>query len=585
MSGLPDPSPLLIALLALAAGLAMLRLARHRRWLLAALQLPLAALLGVALLWQPAERPGLLVLLTEGSSAAQIATQRAVGESASWRRLPGAPAEQDVPLSVDLAAALRETGAGRVVILGHGLNRAELAVLGDRPARFAPPARQGPAIVALSTPPQFTPGQRWRIEGRVEGIQGGHTLHLIDPAGREIDRSLPAADGGFRLQGSSPLVGDLDYAVALREGEQVIQRLPYRLRPRAAGGSRGLLWAAAPSPEIKFLRRWALDAGLELDARIGLRPGLAVRRGNDMLSATALAELDLLIIDARSWNALGNSRAAVIEALRGGLGVLLRLEQASDAGGLAELGELGLVLAPTADELSPTAVASSAARLVPGTTLHALPLQATARHLARLDGREDLGQAAWTALGQGRIGASWLLDSYQLVQQGQAEVHASHWAALWQALARPRPAKAGWQLAGEAIAGRRLMLCGDGALPRLRDASGRTLSTARTPGSPCVSFWPPAPGRWQVQVDPEPEAAGWIDVLPEQAASPLQHEARRLATLAHAERHPFAAASATDPAGLSELTPPQIQALLLLGWLLLAGLVGWLERRILLGAD
>ncbi len=584
MSGLPDPRLLILGLLAAAALLAMLRLARHRRWLLLALQLPLAGLLALTLLWQPAAPPRPLILLTAGSSDAQIDALRGEYATAHWRRLPGAPAVPDAPLSVDVASALRETSPSQIVLLGDGLDREQLATLGALPTRFLPLPWDAPAISALSTPPAPAPGQRWRIDGEVQAARSGLSLHLLDPGGRDIDQSLIDKQGRFALRASSPLAGRLDYAIELREGEQVLQRLPYRLQTQDAPSGRGLLWAAAPSAELKFLRRWALDAGIALDARIGLRPGLAVGQGNDLLRDAALAELDVLIIDQRSWSALGARRAAIIKALRGGLGVLLRLEQADDPATLSALRDLGLGLLIDGEESGPLSLETPALRLAPGTALHALPLRVEASAAGQLADQDALGQAAWVAVGRGRLGASWLLDSYQYAQQGQAEVHASHWAALWQAVARPRPPSPRWQAVGDTIAGQRLELCGKGEPPILRDAEGRSLSGLRTAAHPCVAYWPAHPGRWEVS-DPSAEATRqWIDVLPAQPSTSLQRAERRRASTAHANAFPLAD-SGQSPSAMALLQANDgrpLKALLLGAWLLLAGLIGWLERRILL---
>lgn len=577
MSGLPDPGMLTAAVLIAAGLLAMLRLAVRRRWALLAMQVPLGALLALALLWQPAPAPGQLIVLTQGAGATQIAALRARSPGAHWRRLPGAAAESGVTLSVDLSAALRETAADRVRIVGHGLERRDLALLASRQTRFDPAPWSATAIVALAEQGALTAGQRWRVRGRLQAPYDGLALHLVDPSGRSIARAAPEATGEFELQATSPLAASLDYAIELREGEQVLQRLPYPVQTQAAPSARGLLLAAAPSPETKFLRRWAIDAGLRLDARIGLRPGLALNSGETRPSAAGLADLDLLIVDSRSWRSLGAAQLEIAEAVRHGLGLLLRLETVDDPITLSELRALGLDLAPRGPAPTRVEAASADPPLVPGTALQALPLQVAASAPTVVELNAGLGHAGWTTLGSGRIGASWLLDSYQYVQQGQHAVHASHWSMLWQTLARSRPAAPRWRPAGRAMAGQRIALCGGAGRPSLRDEGGRVLRSVIDPDTGCLGFWPAQPGRWQVIPSEGDGTAHWIDVLPDDAAQTLRIAERRDASRAHAEAFVFRADEQDRP-----LDPRLLRAALLAAWLLCAGLAWWAERRILL---
>ena len=87
---------------------------------------------------------------------------------------------------------------------------------------------------------------------------------------------------------------------------------------------RVLLLAGAPGAEVKQLRRWALDAGVDLQASVGAGAGLELGETRPHLDPAALGKLDLVIVDERSWLTLGaGERAALIAATREGMGLLL----------------------------------------------------------------------------------------------------------------------------------------------------------------------------------------------------------------------------------------------------------------------
>ncbi|MEJ8630685.1 hypothetical protein P0F65_14030 [Sphingomonas sp. I4] len=98
------------------------------------------------------------------------------------------------------------------------------------------------------------------------------------------------------------------------------------VRTTAEPGLRVTLLGGAPGPEVKFWRRWASDAGLKPVVRVALGAGLALGDPTPPLTVGGLSRIDLLILDERSWAALGGGeRAAVAAAVRGGMGLLLRV--------------------------------------------------------------------------------------------------------------------------------------------------------------------------------------------------------------------------------------------------------------------
>jgi hypothetical protein len=574
MSGLPDPTPLILALIGLAALLACLRLARQRRWLLCLAQPLLAAGLAALLLWQPPGTATPVGLITGGANADQVAALRREQPGLSWLSLPGAPALPGVQTVEDIGAVMRRAPSALLVV-GDGLGPDPLEQIAALPMRFLPSQSNSTEIIALSPPPPFTPGQRWAVSGRVAAGHAGMTVQLVDPSGASRAQTAPDAEGGFLLHGITPLAAAQTWQLELRDGDRLLQRLPLRLSPAPARPLRALLLAATPSPEIKFLRRWALDAGIALDARIDAAPGLAIRRGNDGLSSERLEELDLLMIDLRSWQQLGARQALLTEAVRAGLGLLILIDTLPSAADLASLAELKLALESTGDTLTQITPTDAAPRLAPGTQLQAWPLQREPDEALTQPLPALLGHAAWAPLGSGRVGTSWLLGSFQYVQQGQSAVHATHWSQLVQQLSRPAQATPTWRPLSSPIAGQRLVLCGGEGSPRLLGHNGESIDTVPDAGSGCLAVWPNSAGRWRLQQDERPSAQ-WIDMFEQEAFASLTRAERRSATAAQAARQPW-----TDAVSAS---PRRWQAWALIGWLLLAALCWWAERRDLLGA-
>lgn len=575
MTGLPDLQPWLIAVLALATAVAAIRLALLRRWRLLVLQPLLIGLLAFALLWRPEPTPQPLGLLTPGASLEQVADLRREHPEFAWLSLPGAVSSEGVGTAIDLAAALRQQSASALLVVGYGLDAEQLARLGSTPMQFVPGPWNSAAIVELAVPASATPGQRWEVRGRIQNPDDRFELHLIDPSGASIDQTAAATDGRFSLIATAPLSGAFVYAIELRHAEGMQQRLPFEMRVSQASPMRGLLLAAAPSPELKFLRRWAEDAGLDLDSRIGVAPGLSLRKGNPQLNPAVLAELDLLLLDERSWSELSVQKAAVVEAVRGGLGLLIRLSEPPSKATLQDWQALGLKVSIEGEVPVEVELGDTGPRLRPGTHLHAWPIAITdAQHFSG----PALEHSAWIALGQGRIGITELTDTYQFAQQGQADVHASLWAGLWQQLARPADVPANWQLIGRATAERRLTLCGGAGTPSLTGPKGERLIGLRDHDFPrCVAFWPRSAGRWQIeQEDTEPQL---INVFEASAFESLERAERRTATQAYAATHAWQA----EPVSYSN--PQLLRALLLGTWLLLAGLVWWSERRVIVASN
>src|SRR5690606_20304356 len=140
---------------------------------------------------------------------------------------------------------------------------------------------------------------RFRLEGlvRAEG-----------PALWRLRLSAPGRDGG------PGAAGDSDDGAGTRT--TVIEEVEVPVDAQRGGRPRVLLLAGAPNPEVKYLRRWAVDAGLDLHSRMSLGGGTLLGDGPVALDPASLADFDLVILDERAWARLdGDARRHLLAAV------------------------------------------------------------------------------------------------------------------------------------------------------------------------------------------------------------------------------------------------------------------------------
>jgi hypothetical protein len=102
-------------------------------------------------------------------------------------------------------------------------------------------------------------------------------VELIDPAGQRTDISALTQAGDFTLQGSARVPGLALFKLRLRDAQRkLLEETEVPVWTATDTAPRLLLLAGAPSPEVKYLRRWANDAGLSLHTQISVGGGMAL---------------------------------------------------------------------------------------------------------------------------------------------------------------------------------------------------------------------------------------------------------------------------------------------------------------------
>lgn len=579
------PELLALIVLALAALLASARLLhsalrrdRSRptpRWklpLLLAAQPLLAALLYFGLF--PPARPvdaGVMTVYTAGAKPA-------AADAGPLRiALPEAPAGIGAELAPDLATALRRhSGVRGLRIVGSGLDVRDIEAARGLPLRFLAASRPF-GISDMQAPATVAPGNAFTVSGQTRGVDVG-TLELLDPAGRIIARTALSERGGFFLQGAARSVGTASFQLRLRDAKgQVRDSLPLPLQVIAPPPPRLLVLAGAPDPELKYLRRWALDAGVGLHTRVSVGAGLVLGDAPVALDAATLRGFDAVLLDIRSLQALGEAELrALTAAARDGLGLLLRLDEPLSPAVRSRLRGWGYTLdagaRSAAVRLPATSPNAPGEPALPGLTRSVVAVQA-GDALPSLRDAQAQPLAWWRPLGRGRVGLVALRDSYRLPLAGHAAVHARLWSVVLATIVRPASAVTPALPVGPSWAGQRAVLCGVADTATMLTPDGGRIPLAIDPATGarrCAGFWPRIPGWHQLQQRGTRTA---FAVLPADAGLAWQAQRRFDATVALAAESPAMQASRATVTQRGASWP------WLAAWLALAALVWWLERR------
>lgn len=597
------------ALVAVAAVLAIARVLyrqwraepaqRSRAWRIVLLVLaqPLCAtLLYFALL--PPTTPGeagTLVVASAGATSAQLDAGKAGDALVALPEAPELPGVERVP---DLATALRRhPGTQRVRVVGVGLEARDRDAMRGLALEFVAAALPR-GLVELAPPSRVVAGGVFHVAGRAERLPDGFA-ELLDPARQRVDRVALASDGRFALTATTRVPGAAIYRVRLRDArQQVVENIELPLLVEADPAPRVLVLAAAPNPELKYLRRWARDAGLPMHTQIGAGGGMQLGDEPIAVNAGNLARFDVAVLDERAWSALGDTqRAALNEAVRGGLGMLLRVTAALSEPERRRLLALGFTAQDGRDSTT-TRLASrkrdddaERARIGPGTQDSPRALDAAVAEVPALT-RRTLRTAAgdalpmlrdetgtplglWRAQGRGRVAVWTLTDSYRLVLAGRGDVYGELWSEAIATLARARPRQS-FTVDGEARQDQRMSLCAVAAGASVISPDGAKTSLLPDPATgpkTCAAFWPRQAGWHRLQSGDRQQL---FHVRARNAAMGLH------AGEVHAGTQRLAAGTARAASAATPVSQPRPQPGARwpwwLAWLLASAGVWWLER-------
>lgn len=485
--------------------------------------------------------------------------------------LPEASAAAGAVRAPDLATALRQHAGTRALhIIGDGLSARDLPAAAGLAIEIRPAPAPG-GLVEYWQDTDITPGMPWRLRGRINALPNAE-VRLLDPAGRPVAQARIGADGGFTLGDMARGPGLSEYMLQVRDaGGKPVESLTVPIAVESPAPLRILDMSGAPNAELKMLRRWAVDVGADLDSRILLAPGMALRGRDFALTPPRLRETDLLIVDERAWQGLSAAdRRNVQAAVRGGLGLLLRVTGPLAAEARADFAGFGFRIREAGTGTAVRLPESGGKPQWPALTRRPVQVDApTARVL--LEDRSGRALAMRRDIGLGRVGVLWLVDSYRLQLAGFGPAHARIWRALVSDLARARQ-DAGPDLPAElSHPGWRSVFCrvGERAQIDAPDATRTVLLPVTLPGrGSCAGFWPMQSGWHRLHTDSGQRA---FYVHPDGQGRNLRRQSVQLATRQ-------LAASSAPAAGQGSVDVPGSPWPWFAGWLMAASLLWWLER-------
>lgn len=434
--------------------------------------------------------PNTLTVITADATDAQLAMIPRQDKAVA---LPEAPAGAAPGRVADLATALRrDPSVERLIVVGAGLPPRDREAARDFSLEFEPaPLPRG--VVELWSPRRVPSGSSWRIAGVVHDVPGG-SVELLDPSQRRVGSTSPGEGGRFTLQAEARTPGRAQFRLRVRDASQgVVEDVDVPLMVVAGAPMRVRVLSGAPSPELKYLRRWALDAGVDLQSDIVLRPGVRILRSAAPLSPDALRELDVVILDERAWRSLGAAgRGMLTEALREGLGVVIRVTDALTDRDRSELQALGFGVR---DADGPRTARIAGVQ----TALSRRPLRVESRDgvpLLRDHRSEPL--ALWRAEGRGRIALWWLGDSFRFALDGSRAAHGTLWSSALATVSRARGAREPELPDVDPRVNARQVVCGlDANAQASVQAPDRKRVALLRESSGCAAYWPQSAG-WHV---------------------------------------------------------------------------------------
>ena len=593
-----NPQMLVAALITLAVAISSLRTLRRgtgrrraQRGMLLVLQIAAATLLYLTLFPPGDERPKQeLTVLTADAEMLDPQTWAddqwvAALPEAGLLTGPGSRITQ-VP---DLAAALRAApDVERLRVIGRGLPPRDQRIDPGIAIEFVAAPRR-PGLVELDHPDRVAAGRPWSVRGRIEAMPGASVV-LRDVADIEVARATGAPDGGFMLEAPGTPAGRLSYRLELLDSAgQRTESLAIPIVIEPGDPLRVALLSGAPNPELKYLRRWATDAGLAVESRIVLTRGTHLGTGPDRWDTINLAGYDLLMFDERAWAALAESeRQAIGDAVQAGLGLMIRLTGQASPVLRAQLDGLGFAVEDAkitrgvrlADRGEFIADAIEPGQL-PAETLRPVELARQPLSVSAVDGaalvRETGGQplGLWRAVGRGRVGLLWLTDSYRMVLAGDGAGHGALWSELIGTLARGREQNRPiWQQLHR-WPHHRAVVCGLAAPAHVLGPNQQPVQLIPDPVTvteACAGFWPRQAG-WHRLRHAGAEHAFFVH--PVDAGAGLRAEQDRAAMIRLIAGRP----GMTETNTATRPNPGPSRWLWFAGWLLSSGLLWWCERR------
>lgn len=334
--------------------------------------------------------------------------------------------------------ALADTLKGNPLhIYGHGLNKTQLDELDSLPVIFHP---QMPpeGISHISWPQKLKTGKALQVQGTYQNPSAQKVMLLLKGLNTVLDTATiqPNGQWNFELNATPKSNGKQIYQLlSVSGGDTVLQgSLPFIVEP--VKPLKVLILSASPGFETKFLKSWLSAQGYAVAAR----SAISKEKFNseyinikqlplDRLTASTLAQFDVVIGDLSTLNTLGGTDAASLkhEVEDDGLGIIIRADSTGKTSWLQK--EFPTDNVPGKESLSALAINSKKSvsdKIGNGTT--GIRYHEGTQPL--ITGANDRVLASSSLAGQGKLVFSTLGNTYSWALGGNQHDYAAVWSAL-----------------------------------------------------------------------------------------------------------------------------------------------------------
>lgn len=340
--------------------------------------------------------------------------------------------------------ALADTLKGNPLhIYGHGLIKTRLDELDSLPVIFHP---QAPPVGVshISWPQKLKAGKALQVQGTYHNPLAQKVMLLLKGLNTVLDTATiqPNGQWNFELNATPKSNGKQIYQLlSVSGGDTVLQgSLPFIAEP--VKPLRVLILSASPGFETKFLKSWLSGQGYAIAAR----SAISKEKFNseyinikqlplDRLTASILAQFDVVIGDLSTLNTLGGADAASLkhEVEDNGLGIIIRADSTGKTSWLQK--DFPTDNVPGKEVLSALVIngkKSASDKIGNGTT--GIRYHEGAQPL--ITGAQGRVLASSSIAGQGRLVFTSLGNTYSWALGGNQQDYAAVWSALISKAAR-----------------------------------------------------------------------------------------------------------------------------------------------------
>lgn len=339
------------------------------------------------------------------------------------------------------------TEINSVYILGNGIASFDLWQL-EKIASTYLGGTKPKGIIKLSYNKQAFVGDSLVLNAIYSQPENGNRMLLQGPAGSGIDSISLSEEKETTLRLKAQLKVQGNYLFRLTEKDaagKILVSNPVPVCVKEKKALQILVVNAFPTFETKYLKNYLAEAGHHLMLRSQITRGRykteyfnRSRRSGATFSKNNLSDFDLLILDNPSLNALSNSERKTLEqqVREEGLGVFIQVNT-----NYFNSGSDFFKLVSTRNNQTEISLGKW-----PKLRLQKVPfLFKDDPSLAVIHGASNRILAAAKPKGLGKVGASVLSDTYQLVLDGHSSEYQELWAGILSTLSKQGSSLAEWE--------------------------------------------------------------------------------------------------------------------------------------------